>query len=155
MPGAPWPVRRICWPSRTPLGIVTFSVRSLTATWPGASEADVTAQLLAFVAATSDLVLLCVTGTPEVEATIYGENGLLGAVRKGLIIADCSTAVPQSSAPVAANTAVPVREIRAPNATFRGRFATNPAKINAMPARISGLVKYRPLKGVGPLTTTR
>jgi hypothetical protein len=37
------------------------------------------------------------------------------------------TAVPQSSAPVAANTAVPVREIRAPNATFRGRFATNPA----------------------------
>jgi len=51
----------------------------------------------------SDLVILCVTGTPEVEATIYGENGLLGAVRKGLIIADCSTAVPQSTVKIAAD----------------------------------------------------
>ena len=34
------------------------------------------------IAAASDVVLLCVTGSPEVEATIYGENGLLGAVRK-------------------------------------------------------------------------
>lgn len=55
------------------------------------------------IAAASDLVILCVTGTPEVEATIYGENGLLGAMRKGLIIADCSTAVPQSTIKIAAD----------------------------------------------------
>jgi 3-hydroxyisobutyrate dehydrogenase-like beta-hydroxyacid dehydrogenase len=57
------------------------------------------------IAAASDLVFLCVTGTPEVEATIYGENGLLGAMRKGLIIADCSTAVPQSTIKIAADVA--------------------------------------------------
>lgn len=57
------------------------------------------------IAANSDLVILCVTGTPEVEATIYGENGLLGAMRKGLIIADCSTAVPQSTVKIAADVA--------------------------------------------------
>lgn len=57
------------------------------------------------IAEASDLVILCVTGTPEVEATIYGENGLLGAMRKGLIIADCSTAVPQSTVKIAADVA--------------------------------------------------
>jgi 3-hydroxyisobutyrate dehydrogenase-like beta-hydroxyacid dehydrogenase len=57
------------------------------------------------IAAASDLVILCVTGTPEVEATVYGENGLLGAMRKGLIIADCSTAVPQSTIKIAADVA--------------------------------------------------
>jgi 3-hydroxyisobutyrate dehydrogenase-like beta-hydroxyacid dehydrogenase len=57
------------------------------------------------IAAASDLIILCVTGTPEVEATIYGDNGLLGAMRKGLIIADCSTAVPQSTIKIAADVA--------------------------------------------------
>lgn len=57
------------------------------------------------IAAVSDLVILCVTGTPEVEAMIYGENGLLGAMRKGLIIADASTAVPQSTVKIAADVA--------------------------------------------------
>ncbi|MBL8906945.1 MAG: NAD(P)-dependent oxidoreductase [Rhizobiales bacterium] len=57
------------------------------------------------IAAASDLVILCVTGTPEVEATVYGEEGLLGAVREGLIIADCSTAVPQSTVKIAADVA--------------------------------------------------
>lgn len=55
------------------------------------------------IAAASDLVILCVTGTPEVEATIYGENGLMSAMRKGLIIADASTAVPQSTVKIAAD----------------------------------------------------
>ena len=57
------------------------------------------------IAEASDLVFLCVTGTPEIEALVYGENGLLGAMRKGLIIADCSTAVPQSTVRIAAEVA--------------------------------------------------
>lgn len=55
------------------------------------------------VARESDLVLLCVTGSPQVEQLIYGEYGLLGAVREGLIIADCSTAEPDSTVKIAAD----------------------------------------------------
>jgi 3-hydroxyisobutyrate dehydrogenase-like beta-hydroxyacid dehydrogenase len=55
------------------------------------------------VARESDLVLLCVTGSPQVEQLIYGEYGLLGAVRQGLIIADCSTAEPDSTVKIAAD----------------------------------------------------
>jgi 3-hydroxyisobutyrate dehydrogenase-like beta-hydroxyacid dehydrogenase len=52
-----------------------------------------------------DMVILCVTGTPEVEQMVYGEYGLLGAVREGLIIADCSTAEPDSTVKIAADVA--------------------------------------------------
>jgi 3-hydroxyisobutyrate dehydrogenase-like beta-hydroxyacid dehydrogenase len=59
----------------------------------------------AAVAEGSDLVILCVTGTPQVEAIVYGDNGLLASSRKGLIIADCSTAEPLSTLKIAAETA--------------------------------------------------
>jgi 3-hydroxyisobutyrate dehydrogenase-like beta-hydroxyacid dehydrogenase len=55
------------------------------------------------VAKACDLVILCVTGSPQVEQNIYGEYGLLGAVRPGLIIADCSTAEPASTLKIAAD----------------------------------------------------
>ena len=45
----------------------------------------------------SDVVLLCVTGTPEVESIVYGRDGLLEGARKGLIVIDCSTSEPASS----------------------------------------------------------
>lgn len=54
------------------------------------------------IAAASDMVILCVTGTPQVEATVYGDAGLLAGARQGLIIADCSTAVPDSTIALAA-----------------------------------------------------
>jgi 3-hydroxyisobutyrate dehydrogenase-like beta-hydroxyacid dehydrogenase len=52
-----------------------------------------------------DMVILCVTGTPQVEQIVYGEYGLLGAMREGLIIADCSTAEPDSTVKIAADVA--------------------------------------------------
>ena len=55
------------------------------------------------VAKESDLVILCVTGTPQVEQLVYGEYGLMGAVREGLVIADCSTAEPHSTRKIAAD----------------------------------------------------
>jgi len=67
----------------------------------GAKEAKTPAEL----AKASDLVILCVTGTPEVEQAVYGENGLLAAMPKGLIIADCSTAEPDSTVRIAADVA--------------------------------------------------
>src|SRR5262249_28112731 len=35
------------------------------------------------VAADADMVILCVTGTPQIEGLVYGDDGLLGAVRDG------------------------------------------------------------------------
>jgi 3-hydroxyisobutyrate dehydrogenase-like beta-hydroxyacid dehydrogenase len=49
------------------------------------------------VAERSDIVVLCVTGSPQVEAIVYGDNGLLGAAREGLVVVDCSTSEPASS----------------------------------------------------------
>lgn len=49
------------------------------------------------VAATSDVVILCVTGSPQVEAVITGEGGVAGALRRGAVVVDCSTALPDST----------------------------------------------------------
>jgi 3-hydroxyisobutyrate dehydrogenase-like beta-hydroxyacid dehydrogenase len=44
-----------------------------------------------------DVLILCVTGTPQVEAVLTGDDGVLKGLRPGLIIIDCSTAVPTST----------------------------------------------------------
>ena len=53
------------------------------------------------LAAHSDLVILCVTGTPQVEAVLMGEDGVLKGMQPGTIVIDCSTAVPSSTEKVA------------------------------------------------------
>lgn len=45
----------------------------------------------------SDIVFLCVTGTPQVEANVYGRDGILESSRSGQIVIDCSTAQPDST----------------------------------------------------------
>ena len=50
------------------------------------------------VAAASDLVFICVTGSPQVEASVNGANGLLAGAHAGLMIVDCSTSEPDSTA---------------------------------------------------------
>jgi 3-hydroxyisobutyrate dehydrogenase-like beta-hydroxyacid dehydrogenase len=47
------------------------------------------------IAQESDIVILCVTGTPQVEANVFG--GLLECARKGQIVIDCSTSQPEST----------------------------------------------------------
>jgi 3-hydroxyisobutyrate dehydrogenase-like beta-hydroxyacid dehydrogenase len=59
----------------------------------GATEAASPAAL----ARESDIVFLCVTGSPQVEAAVSGANGLLSAARTGLVIVDCSTSEPGST----------------------------------------------------------
>jgi 3-hydroxyisobutyrate dehydrogenase len=49
------------------------------------------------IAAGSDVVILCVTGSPQVEDLVAGEGGLAAALRPGAIIVDCSTALPDST----------------------------------------------------------
>ena len=49
------------------------------------------------VAAASDVIILCVTGSPQVEAIVTGENGLVGALKPNAVVVDCSTALPDST----------------------------------------------------------
>lgn len=60
----------------------------------GATEAASAKDL----AAASDLVFICVTGSPQVEASVNGANGLLAGAHAGLMIVDCSTSEPDSTA---------------------------------------------------------
>jgi 3-hydroxyisobutyrate dehydrogenase-like beta-hydroxyacid dehydrogenase len=59
----------------------------------GARTAATPAQL----AQQSELIILCVTGSPQVEEVLLSANGVLSDLRAGTIVVDCSTAVPSSS----------------------------------------------------------
>lgn len=56
---------------------------------------------VAALAAQVDVLILCVTGTPQVEAVMLGDQGALTTLRPGAVVIDCSTAVPASTAKVA------------------------------------------------------
>lgn len=49
------------------------------------------------LAAQSDIVILVLTGSPQVEAVLTGEGGVLQGLRPGSIVIDCSTAIPAST----------------------------------------------------------
>jgi 3-hydroxyisobutyrate dehydrogenase-like beta-hydroxyacid dehydrogenase len=59
----------------------------------GAVEVGSTRELVAG----ADAVILCVTGSPQVEAIVYGAGGLLESASPGLMIIDTSTAEPAST----------------------------------------------------------
>ncbi|MEY4121825.1 MAG: hypothetical protein RLZZ457_663 [Pseudomonadota bacterium] len=59
----------------------------------GASLAANAAEL----GASCDVVLICVTGSPQVEAVVSGAHGLLSQPKAGLVIVDCSTSEPHST----------------------------------------------------------
>ena len=44
-----------------------------------------------------DVIILCVTGSPQVEAVLLGDDGLLKGLRLDAIVIDCSTAIPSST----------------------------------------------------------
>lgn len=64
----------------------------------GAQEVRSTAEL----ARGADAVILCVTGSPQVEQVVFGDGGLLASAEPGLLVIDCSTAEPASAARVRA-----------------------------------------------------
>ena len=67
----------------------------------GAKEAKTAAEL----SRVCDIIFICVTGSPQIEALVRGEGGLKAGAKKGLIIADCSTADPTSTLALAAELA--------------------------------------------------
>jgi 3-hydroxyisobutyrate dehydrogenase-like beta-hydroxyacid dehydrogenase len=66
----------------------------------GAKEVKTSAEL----ARASDVVILCVTGSPQIEEIVYGDgstmSGIMSAAREGLIVVDTSTAEPASTAKI-------------------------------------------------------
>lgn len=62
-----------------------------------------TAKSAANIAAAADIVILCVTGTPQVESVLYGSGGVLDGIRPGVVVIDCSTAIPSSTTRIAAS----------------------------------------------------
>ncbi len=54
------------------------------------------------MAETCDIVHLCLSNSPQVEAVIRGEDGILASGKSGLIVIDATTADPTSTAALAA-----------------------------------------------------
>ena len=59
----------------------------------GATEATSPKELAAKV----DILHLCVTGSPQVEAIMNGPDGIFASGKKGLVVIDCSTSNPEST----------------------------------------------------------
>ncbi|MDQ2915884.1 MAG: NAD(P)-dependent oxidoreductase, partial [Pseudomonadota bacterium] len=59
----------------------------------GATEAASAAEL----ARNADIVILCVTGAPQVEEVVLGHDGIVGGARQGLIVVDTSTSEPATT----------------------------------------------------------
>jgi len=54
-------------------------------------------QSLETLGAESDIVIICVTGSSQVETILTGESNLLTKIKPGSVIIDCSTATPAST----------------------------------------------------------
>ncbi len=57
------------------------------------------------VAVQSDIIITCVSDTPDVETVILGENGLIKTARAGSLVIDCSTISPIVTRDLAAKLA--------------------------------------------------
>lgn len=97
--------------------------------------------------AASDIVFFCVTGSPQVEQIIYAEGGLLSAARSGLLVVDCSTSEPGSTARIRADFAARGVEFvdaplaRTPKEAEEGRLNTMVGATEATFARLQPVFK--------------
>jgi 3-hydroxyisobutyrate dehydrogenase len=55
------------------------------------------AETPAAVAADSDIVVICVSDTPDVESVLFGAAGVAAGAREGTLVIDCSTIAPSGS----------------------------------------------------------
>lgn len=67
----------------------------------GAAEAATPGE----VAAASDVVVICVSDTPDVDAVLFGPDGIAGGARPGTLVVDCSTIDPAATRRFAARLA--------------------------------------------------
>lgn len=121
------------------LGIATNIVQkghSLTAmTHVGNQPLDIllqagatTAPTAQAVAQRSDVVILCVNGSAQVQAILEGDTGLRAGLRSGMTVIDCSTSMPASTLQVAAQLHaqgvhfMDAAMTRTPNEAMQGRL---------------------------------
>ena len=64
-----------------------------------------TVPTIASLVADADMVFVCVSGSPEVEDVMLSPGGVLGGIKAGTIIVDCSTAEPQRTIALAKKVA--------------------------------------------------
>ncbi len=57
------------------------------------------------VAANSDITIVCVSDTPDVERVVLGEDGILQGATAGSLVVDCSTISPQATREIATRLA--------------------------------------------------
>jgi 3-hydroxyisobutyrate dehydrogenase len=57
------------------------------------------------VAAKSDIIVVCVSDTPDVEAVVLGEDGIIAGAKAGSLVIDCSTISPIATRKIAAKLA--------------------------------------------------
>ena len=69
-------------------------------------ESAVAAKTPAELARASEIVLICVSDTPDVEQVIFGDDGLVNGLKPGSVVIDCSTI----SAPATVTFAQRLRE---------------------------------------------
>jgi 3-hydroxyisobutyrate dehydrogenase-like beta-hydroxyacid dehydrogenase len=80
------------------------------------------------VAQASDIVILCVNGSAQVEAILAGDTGLLAGLRAGMTVIDCSTSIPASTLQVSAQLQqlgvrfMDAAMTRTPNEAMQGRL---------------------------------
>jgi 3-hydroxyisobutyrate dehydrogenase len=70
-----------------------------------AAEGAAVGENPADVAAKSDIVITCVSDTPDVEQVILGEQGVIHGAKDGLLVIDMSTISPQATESIAAKLA--------------------------------------------------
>ena len=80
--------------NRTASRVEPFVAKGATV---GATPAD--------VAAHSDIIIICVSDTPDVEAVVLGENGVFQEARAGSLVVDMSTISPHVTQDMAAKLA--------------------------------------------------
>jgi 3-hydroxyisobutyrate dehydrogenase len=69
------------------------------------AEGAIAAGSPAELAAQSDIIITCVSDTPDVEAVILGDNGVIAGARAGALVIDMSTISPQATQAIAAKLA--------------------------------------------------
>ena len=57
------------------------------------------------VARGADVVIVCVTGAPEVKDVLFREDGVLAGLKPGEIVIDCSTSIPSVTRDIAERVA--------------------------------------------------
>lgn len=75
----------------------TVQNRTAAKTEPFAAAGADVAATPADLAATADIVLICVSDTADVEAVLFGADGVASGIRPGSLVIDCSTIAPAAT----------------------------------------------------------